>query len=351
MKQLKCWLISTVFLVSLFGGSGAIALDLLNLSDYADGSPVPYGKNVIVVQDAATGKKWLNNRIGTNLLAFSNLNVSSGDIEIVVEFLYFLGTQADFSLKLISGENYIIFSPVSFIFPFFEIKTETAPLKVFYLEELDIQPDNVTRLKLSISGEQIKLYNEETGKLLSEILLEKPFPTYFDLEVKINSDPMLFFLYDLTINADSEFDKGKQAGIQQCVTNPDSCGITSGGGSAIKLINISTRATIQGGDNDVIAGFIIRGTGSQKVVIGGWGLEEGVNPKLTVRKYPSSEFVASNDDWQVQTAPSSAIPDQIVMVQATDAALLLTLPAGAYTAIMSSVGVAGLGLIGVNAID
>jgi alpha-tubulin suppressor-like RCC1 family protein len=149
----------------------------------------------------------------------------------------------------------------------------------------------------------------------------------------------------------SEFDKGKQAGIQQCVANPASCGIISGGGSAIKLINISTRAPIHGGANDVIAGFIVSGTGSQKVVIRGWSLAAGVNPKITVQKLPSGEFVASNDDWQVQAAPSSAIPAQYAMPQATEAALLLTLPAGAYTAILSSVGAAGLGLIGVDAID
>ena len=119
------------------------------------------------------------------------------------------------------------------------------------------------------------------------------------------------------------------------------------------LSNSSTSAhapPIQGGANDVIAGFIISGTGSQKVVIRGTGLAAGVNPMLTVQKFPSGEAVASNNDWQVQTAPSSAIPAQFA-TEPTNAALLLTLPAGAYTAIMSSVGAKGLGLIEVNAID
>jgi len=113
-------------------------------------------------------------------------------------------------------------------------------------------------------------------------------------------------------------------------------------------MNISTRATIQGGANDVIAGFIISGTGSQKVVIRGSGLAAGVNPMLTVQKFPSGEAVASNNDWQVQTAPSSAIPAQFAMQESTNAAVDFT---RRRTAIMSSVGAKGLGLIEVNAID
>ncbi|MEK8017371.1 MAG: PKD domain-containing protein, partial [Candidatus Parabeggiatoa sp.] len=64
------------------------------------------------------------------------------------------------------------------------------------------------------------------------------------------------------------------------------------------LINISTRAAILGGANDVIAGFIITGSGAQKVIIRALSLEAGVDPKLTVHQYPSGELLASNDNWQ-----------------------------------------------------
>jgi hypothetical protein len=37
--------------------------------------------------------------------------------------------------------------------------------------------------------------------------------------------------------------------------------------------------------------------------------------------------------------------------KATDAGLLLNLPVGAYTVILSSVGTKGLGLIGVDAVE
>jgi hypothetical protein len=118
----------------------------------------------------------------------------------------------------------------------------------------------------------------------------------------------------------------------------------------IRLTNISTRAPIQGGANDVIAGFIITGTGAQKVIIRGWGLETGVNPKLTLQKYPSGEFVATNDNWQTDSR-ASEIPTYLVLPNSTDAGLLLDLPVGAYTATLSSVGAKGLGLIGVDTVD
>jgi len=120
--------------------------------------------------------------------------------------------------------------------------------------------------------------------------------------------------------------------------------------STTKLTNISTRASIQGGANDVIAGFIITGTGSQKVMIRGLALEAGLDPKLTLQKYPSGEPVASNDNWQTDSR-ASEIPEHMKLQSPTDAGLLLDLPVGAYTAILSSVGAKGLGLIGVDALD
>lgn len=116
---------------------------------------------------------------------------------------------------------------------------------------------------------------------------------------------------------------------------------------SVKVINISTRASIRGGDEDVIAGFIIKGTENLEVLIRGWGLETGVDPKLTVQKYPSGDFVASNDDWR-DNSRASEIPTNLQLPKSSDAGLLLELPPGAYTAILSSVGSKGRGLIGVD---
>jgi len=119
----------------------------------------------------------------------------------------------------------------------------------------------------------------------------------------------------------------------------------------IRLINISTRAPIQGGAGDIIAGFIIEGTGTQRVVIRGWDLEAGVDPKLTLQKYPSGDFVTSNDNWKTDSRYRE-IPSQMTTTfDDIDAALLLDLPAGAYTVTLSSVGKKGIGLVGVDTVD
>jgi hypothetical protein len=123
---------------------------------------------------------------------------------------------------------------------------------------------------------------------------------------------------------------------------------------ATRLSNISTRAPIEGGSlGDIVAGFIVSGTGTQQVLLRGFRLEAGVDPKLLVQKYPSGEFVAANDDWAEDSRASevSALPAHLQFTNANEAGLLLDLPAGAYTAILSSGNANGLGLIGVDAIN
>jgi len=116
----------------------------------------------------------------------------------------------------------------------------------------------------------------------------------------------------------------------------------------VRLINISTRAPIQGGAGDIIAGFVIEGTGTQRVVIRGWDLESGVDPKLTLQKFPSGDFVASNDNWKTDPRYREIPGDMTTSFNDIDAALLLDLPAGAYTVTLSSVGAKGIGLVGVD---
>ncbi len=123
--------------------------------------------------------------------------------------------------------------------------------------------------------------------------------------------------------------------------------------STAKLTNLSTRASIRGGAYDLIAGFIVTGTGTQQVMIRGFGLESGVDPFLLVQTYPDATDVASNDNWQTgpNTSGIATLPAHLQLGKPTDAGLLLNLPAGAYTVILSSVGAKGLGLIGVDAVE
>jgi len=117
-----------------------------------------------------------------------------------------------------------------------------------------------------------------------------------------------------------------------------------------RLINISTRAPIQGGAGNIIAGFIIEGTGTQQVVLRGWDLEPGVDSILTLREYPSSNVVATNDNWQDDPRYGEIPSHMVAHFDYLDAALLLDLATGAYTVTLSSVGTKGLGLVGIDAI-
>jgi len=120
----------------------------------------------------------------------------------------------------------------------------------------------------------------------------------------------------------------------------------------IKLFNLSTRAQIQGGGAyDIIAGFIIDGEGVQKVVVRGTAVDPGVDPFLILRELGKEEVMAQNDTWQADSL-ASLIPSHLQLgLKPSDAALLLYLPKGNYTVILSSKGAQKLGLIEVFAVD
>jgi len=126
-----------------------------------------------------------------------------------------------------------------------------------------------------------------------------------------------------------------------------------GSNQNIKLINLSTRAPIKGGADNVVAGFIIEGTGTQKIVLRGWGLDAGVNPKLILQKLSNETWqeVARNNDWRTDSRHAEIPAYMTANFESNDAALLRDLPVGVYTVTLSSVGINGLGLIGVDIID
>jgi len=158
-------------------------------------------------------------------------------------------------------------------------------------------------------------------------------------------------------NVDSAYQSGMYAGISQCQTNPASCSIISTGE---KFINISTRTKILGGADNPIAGFIIQGTNTKRVVVTARGESVAMSQnllcldtKMTVYKMVSGswQLLAENDDWQADSR-ASEIPAHLQPAALSDAALLLDLEAGAYTAVMSCYGgLTGVGIIAVNGVD
>ncbi len=117
-----------------------------------------------------------------------------------------------------------------------------------------------------------------------------------------------------------------------------------------KLLNISTRAVVETGDNMAIAGFIITGTDAKKVLL------RGIGPSLKVAATPlrdplldlfdsSNTLLAENDNWQ-DSQRTEIVATGIAPTDRKESAVIMSLAPGAYTAQLSDVnGATGIGLI------
>jgi len=134
---------------------------------------------------------------------------------------------------------------------------------------------------------------------------------------------------------------------------------TPGTGVPSTLINLSTRSQVQTGANVLIGGFVIGGETAKTVLIRALGPTLGLPPfnvlgalaDPVLQVFPAGQIVpiAQSDNWMVLD-PLCASPAQTcegpAAIAATglappldnEAAVLLTLPPGAYTAIVSGVG-------------
>jgi hypothetical protein len=118
------------------------------------------------------------------------------------------------------------------------------------------------------------------------------------------------------------------------------------------LGNISTRAFVQTGDDVMIGGFIVQGTGSKRVIIRAIGPEltqYGVsdalaNPTLELHD-GTGALIASNDNWLHTIIGGVIISDQVRDIRSSghapgdprESAVIADLPAGSYTAIVHGV--------------
>ena len=107
------------------------------------------------------------------------------------------------------------------------------------------------------------------------------------------------------------------------------------------LVNVSTRLFVQTGDNVMIGGFIIAGDVPKKVILRAIGPSlatfgvSGAMADPTLRLYDSTgAVIASNDNWR---SDQSQIIEDTGLAPADDreAALVTTLPPGAYTAVVN----------------
>ena len=125
-----------------------------------------------------------------------------------------------------------------------------------------------------------------------------------------------------------------------------------------RLVNISTRGEVGTGENILIAGFIIAGDSLKKVLIRGIGpslASLGVGGTLSdprLRIYKSTTLIAENDNWSdVSDADKATVAVAMsdagafaLPVGSRDAALVLTLAPGAYTAQVSAADGKGTGV-------
>src|ERR1043166_1760064 len=132
------------------------------------------------------------------------------------------------------------------------------------------------------------------------------------------------------------------------------------------LVNISTRAFVQTGDNVMIGGFVIRGGTPERVIV------RAIGPELTQHGVPNvladptlelhngtGALIATNDDWQMTILGGIITTDQVSDIRnsghaptdANESAIIADLRPGNYTAIVRGVNsTTGVALVEVYAI-
>jgi CSLREA domain-containing protein len=128
----------------------------------------------------------------------------------------------------------------------------------------------------------------------------------------------------------------------------------------VTLGNISTRAVVGTGDNVMIGGFILNGTGNKLVLL------RAIGPSLSSPPFnlantlrdprialfnSSGGMIISNDNW-ADASNAQSIDPALRPSSGTESAILISLAPGTYTAIVSGAnGGTGIGLIEVFDLD
>lgn len=126
-----------------------------------------------------------------------------------------------------------------------------------------------------------------------------------------------------------------------------------------RLLNLSSRGFVGAGDNVMISGFVLAGAQSHTLLIrgigptlAGYGVAGALSDAYLRLRNEAGATVERNDDWEISNNAAD-VPEAAKAVGAfalpsgsKDAALLITLPPGSYTAELSGVrGATGIGLL------
>jgi hypothetical protein len=122
------------------------------------------------------------------------------------------------------------------------------------------------------------------------------------------------------------------------------------------LGNISTRGRVLTGNDVMIGGFVVQGTGSQTVAIvatgpslAAFGITQPLaDPKITLVRSSDQAVIDANDNWQTHANASQLTAAGFAPSDSLEAAIYTTLQPGAYTVIVEGVGGGtGVAVIGV----
>ncbi|MBA3960410.1 MAG: matrixin family metalloprotease [Chthoniobacterales bacterium] len=126
-----------------------------------------------------------------------------------------------------------------------------------------------------------------------------------------------------------------------------------------RAANISTRGRVGLDDDALIGGFIVRGDTNKQVIIRALGPSLAGNTNFAVLANPlvelrnsDGDLIAMNDDWQTGAQKAQIIATGIPPNDPRESALIITLGAGNYTAVVSGAdGGEGIALVEIYDID
>ena len=120
----------------------------------------------------------------------------------------------------------------------------------------------------------------------------------------------------------------------------------------IPLINISTRGQAMTGEQVMIGGFIIQGSGPQTVVVRARGPSlstlglAGTLADPVLRLFMGQTPIATSDNWTTASNAAALLASGFAPADSREAAILITLDPGAYTAIVTGAGnTTGVGIV------
>ncbi len=122
-------------------------------------------------------------------------------------------------------------------------------------------------------------------------------------------------------------------------------------------VNVSTRGNVLNGENVLIGGFIVSGATPKKLIIRAsgpslqqFGITNALSDPVLEIFGSAGNALATNDNWR-DTQESAIIASGFQPQDDRESAILITLPAGAYTAIVRGNNVTGIALVEVYDLD